>query len=179
MCVFVHQGSYVPALTQQVGGALGIILGAASIGWLVVVAWRRGELAAGGLSRAQRLDLDWLGFAFISFVFLLVTPLVWAHLYVVALPAALMLSVYPLLRTRRTGEGWDRMDGLTLFCALIALGLFMIQLPLGADNGLAPAQNDVGLVLLMLRAAGMLLAWGAIALLAPELRRPRGSAASL
>lgn len=167
-----HLGPRSIALVQQGGELLGIGLAAASIGYLILMAWRRGELTSGGPPRAARLDLDWLGFAFVILAYMLATPLIWTHVYVVALPAALMLGVYPLLRTRPDGAAWDRTDSVLLFCGLIALGLFMVQLPLGADHGLGPAQNNIGLALLMLRALGTLIAWGAlVALLAPRLRR--------
>jgi hypothetical protein len=168
----VHPGSHVLALVQQGVELLGYGLAAASIGCLAMVAWRRGELTSGGPSRVARLDLDWLGFAFVILAYMLATPLLWTHVYVVALPAALMLAVYPLLRPRPDGVAWERKDSMLLFCGLVALGLFMVQLPLGADNGLGPSQNDTGLALLTLRALGTLLAWGALAaLLAPRMRR--------
>jgi hypothetical protein len=131
------------------------------------------------------LELDWLGFGLVLATYMLATPLVWSHYYVVALPAALLLASFPFVRRGRggadasatAGDGWNRGDALAVYFALAALALLMEQLPYALDRGDPGATGLLRLLLVSSRAAGMLLIWGALGALL--LRRLRSHAASV
>jgi Glycosyltransferase family 87 len=128
------------------------------------------------------LELDWLGFALVLVIYMLATPLVWSHYYVVALPAALLLAGFPFVRRggaeagTTARDGWNRGDALAVYFALAALALLMEQLPYAVDRGDPGVTGLLRLLLVSSRAAGMLLIWGALgALLLRRLRPPTGS----
>jgi hypothetical protein len=108
-------------------------------------------------------------------IYLLATPLVWAHYYVIALPALLALATYPLLRHHATGEGWVATDSLVMLAAVIGLAFATVELPLNADHTTKVASPTLAMLLRSVRVLALLIVWGSSMVLTwPMLRRALG-----
>jgi hypothetical protein len=107
-------------------------------------------------------------------IYLLATPLLRAHYYVIALPALLALAAYPLLRHRATGEGWVATDSLVMLAAVIGLAFATAELPLNADHT-SQASPKLAMLLRSVRVLALLIVWGSSMVLTwPMLRRALG-----
>lgn len=159
-----HGDVHAISLAQRAAQVIGVALAAIGVGGLAVASYRRSELRWGRSSfRTRSLDLDWLGFALVITAYLLTTPLVWSHYYVVALPAVLMLVTYPLLRDRQTDRDWMSLDTLTVLCGTVTLAIIGAKLPLNADHGDSQAPAKLAFALRSLRALALFGVWGALA----------------
>jgi hypothetical protein len=159
-----HGDAHAIALAQQVAQLIGVALAAVALGGLALASIRGSALRGDpGGAQATRFDRDWLGFALVITAYLLTTPLVWSHYYVVALPAALMLAAYPVLRGRQTDREWTRLDTLTVLCGTVALAIIAAKLPLNADHGDTQAGARLAFTLRSLRPLALLAVWGALA----------------
>ncbi len=156
-------------LAQIVGGALAIL----AVGALLALTFFRSELPwRRAPQRSDRLNLDWLAYALLLVAYLLATPLVWGHYYVIALPALLALGAYPLLQQRAPYEGWTSIDGLVMLGAAIGLAFATGQLPLDTDHDTILASPTLALLLRSERVVALLIVWTLSAILiTPMLRR--------
>lgn len=170
-----HTNGHAAATAELLGE---VVAGALVVGTLAVVLLLSASQRWPAVSRGAPLDptaVSWLGFVAVLAAYVLVTPLVWSHYYIVALPAALMLAVYPILRPRvadAAGAAWDGGDTALVSAAVAALVVLMYELPLGADRGLVANPSTFALVLLTLRPLGVLAVWGAAMYAALRLVRP-------
>jgi hypothetical protein len=98
----------------------------------------------------------WLGFALTLAAYVLVTPLVWSHFYVVALPCAVMLATYPLLASRTLST---RLQSATVLVGCVGIALLTCELPFGADRGNSGPPGPWALFLLNLRPLALGLVW--------------------
>lgn len=170
-----------PKPLQQIAEVLGALLAVVGVGALVVLSALRSELLWWrSLRHPDRLDLDWLAFAFVLVAYLLATPIVWAHYYVVVIPALLALGAFPLLRQRVPGESWTATDSLVMLGAAVGLALITSQLPLGVDHSDPLASPTLALLLRSLRVLGLFIAWALSAVIVtPMLRRAWNSRATI
>src|SRR5260221_6966509 len=98
----------------------------------------------------------WLSFALTLAAYELVTPLVWSHFYVVAMPCTVMLAAYPLLAPRALST---RLQTVTILVGGVGIALLTCELPFGADRGSLGSPGPWALFLLNLRPLALGLVW--------------------
>lgn len=164
--VLGHTSQRVAILAENGGEGLAGALGLATLAvvlWVNVQTRARHQLEGPTTHRESEVVVyNWLEFATVLAVYVLIDPLVWSHFYVVVLPAPAMLAAYPALRAHGVREQWRQVDTVAVVAAAIGLALLMSELPLGADRGLLPTPGPLSLVLLNTRALGTLVVLGGL-----------------
>lgn len=105
-------------------------------------------------------DTWWLTCILLLIAIVLVTPLASMQTYAWAVPAALMLALFPFVR----GSGsprWDRADLLAVAAAVLALVLLAVPLAANTHAVRTPAPRQPADLIPMMPAIAGLLIWGA------------------